>query len=242
MSNSWKSHELCQSQRMFTASNMIVVLRVVNTLALLKCWKIDRENLNRRHTMARCTTQIPVRNYYLETANSNKIEEITNKIYSQVVYKWIKKKRNWDSCRIYCTKRVVRCSVGHIRLPAFISSFRQPTHKNYSNDHSTTVSTAIDNDADDDDCIGNGGKIFRFAKNLTGNMGRISFSGYKLFIFIRIPVCRCYCFRFAHKGPFIVWLFFFVFCLCVILFLSGRSFWCITSLDLLCYGKIREKN
>lgn len=26
-------------------------------------------------------------------------------------------------------------------------------------------------------------------------MGRISFSGYKLFIFIRIPVCRCYCFQ-----------------------------------------------
>lgn len=28
-------------------------------------------------------------------------------------------------------------------------------------------------------------------------MGRLSFSRYKLFIFIRIPVCRCYCFQWA---------------------------------------------
>lgn len=30
-------------------------------------------------------------------------------------------------------------------------------------------------------------------------MGRISFCRYKLFIFIRIPVCRCYCFRWANS-------------------------------------------
>lgn len=50
----------------------------------------------------------------------------------------------------------------------------------------------------------------KVCKNYTGIMGRISFSGYKLFIFIRIPVGRCYCFRFTLciKGPTFVYFFF----------------------------------
>lgn len=52
-------------------------------------------------------------------------------------------------------------------------------------------------------------------KNI-GDLGRISFNEYKLFIFIRILVCRCYCFRFGCiEGFHRFCLVFPMFCACI---------------------------
>lgn len=101
-----------------------------------------------------------------------------------------------------------------IRLPTCVSWWdvlqheedwtrKKAREKTSADDHSIECSTMIAND--DGDGIGNEGN--EWLQNI-GDLGSISFSEYKLFIFIRILVGRCYCFHFVALRGFNVCLFF----------------------------------